>query len=166
MSKKSRKLSPYRVSVAGTLLKAREIVMNPIRPVLWNAGVTEQQWRVLRVLKDEGSVDPSRLAQSALLRASSVTRILKELEERGLIVRGVDVRDGRRFIVTISAAGKRLVEETVTHTLVILNEYEDRFGKERLDALLAELQAFIDAIASVRPPVLGDDDSVGENDGL
>ena len=52
---------------------------------LRDAGVTEQQWRVLRVLIDNTRIDVSALAAAALLRAPSLTRILRELEGRGLI---------------------------------------------------------------------------------
>ena len=68
--------------------------MAPIRPILRDAGVTEQQRRVPRVIDDAGSIDPTALAEQAILFAPSVTRILKELIERGLIVRTQDPEDG------------------------------------------------------------------------
>lgn len=146
---KPRKLLPYSQSLAGTLLAARETVMAPIRPALRDADVTEQQWRVLRVLVDEGPIDLSRLAESALLLAPSVTRILRELVDRDLIVRENDPSDGRRSIVAISKTGKALVDQTAKYTLTVLQEYEERFGSERLQDLIGELRAFIAAIEPV-----------------
>ena len=99
-------LPPYRQSIAGLLLAAREATMAPIRPKLRAADVTEQQWRVLRVLSDEGRLDIAALAASAMLHGPSVTRILKELGERGLIARDVDPQDKRRSIIAISEAGR------------------------------------------------------------
>ena len=87
------RLPAYRISIAGTLLAAREAVMAPIRPELRAANVTEQQWRVLRVLADQGSLDAAALAAAALLHAPSLTRILKELTQRGLIARHPDPED-------------------------------------------------------------------------
>lgn len=142
-----RKLLPYRHSLAGTLLAAREAVMAPIRPMLRDAGVTEQQWRVLRVLDDEGAVDPSALARSALLFAPSVTRILKELTERGLVTRDKDSTDGRRSIVTLSADGNALIKNTARHTVQQLDLYTEAFGPQRLRALMAELAALTATIA-------------------
>ena len=144
----ARRLAPYRKSLAGVLLAAREAVMAPIRPVLREAGVTEQQWRVLRVLADEGPSDPSRLAAAAILHAPSVTRILRELLERGLIERAGDPHDGRRSIVAISAAGEALVRRTAEHTLALLDSYAARFGAERLQQLIEELRGFTAAIGS------------------
>jgi len=144
-----RKLPPYRRSVAGSLLAAREAVMTPIRPILRAAGITEQQWRVLRVLIDEGAIDPSQLAASAILLPPSVTRILRELLERGLIERIVDPSDGRRSIVSISAAGRKLFEDSAEQTLKLLEIYENSFGAERLHHLVAELDALATIIQSL-----------------
>ena len=144
-----RALPPYRLSLAGTLMAAREAVMAPIRPVLRAADVTEQQWRVLRVLNDEGRIDPSQLASSALLFAPSVTRILKELLDRGLIERSHDPQDGRRSIIAISEAGKQLVEGAAAHTLHLLDAYTECFGAERLNHLLTEIRALTDQISDL-----------------
>ena len=141
-------LPPYRTSLAGTLLAAREAVMAPIRPKLRAANVTEQQWRVLRVLDDGGSIDAQGVAAAALLHAPSVTRILKELGERGLIERRIDVQDGRRSIIAITAAGIHLLNDTAAHTLQVLDRYGQAFGPERLDALVREIAAFTASIAA------------------
>ncbi len=144
-----RALPPYRISLAGVLMAAREAVMAPIRPVLRHADVTEQQWRVLRVLNDEGKMDPSQLASSALLFAPSVTRILKELLDRGLIERTQDPSDGRRSIIVISANGRDLVERAAAHTLHLLDAYAECFGAERLKHLLDEMSALTEQISAL-----------------
>lgn len=152
-----RRLPPYRVSLAGTLLGAREAVMNPIRPFLRDAGVTEQQWRVLRVLADEPDLDPTGLANQAMLYAPSVTRILKELVDRDLLLRSADPDDRRRSTLRLTAAGQLLVDRTASHTLEILRAYDARFGSDRLSALRQELLALTEAIADCPIP-LGDTD--------
>jgi hypothetical protein len=78
----------YSESVAGTLLAAREAVMAPLRIKLRKAHFTEAQWRVLRVLAEQGSSDGRTIARAALLHPPSVTRIIQELAKRGLIRRG------------------------------------------------------------------------------
>jgi homoprotocatechuate degradation regulator HpaR len=146
MKNPHKKLPPYRQSLAGTLLAAREAVMVPIRPMLTEAEVTEQQWRVLRVLNDSGPIDLKTLAESALLFGPSVTRILKDLVERGLVVRQVNPNDGRGAIVSLSDKGRVLIEATATRTVRQLNIYTKKFGDKRLKNLILELQALISAI--------------------
>lgn len=141
------KLPAYRTSLAGTLLAAREAVMAPIRPKLREANVTEQQWRVLRVLADERSIDARSIAAAALLHAPSVTRILKELGERNLIERRTDAQDGRRSIIAIAPAGIDLLKTTAAHTLKVIDRYGKAFGEERLAALMREVAAFTASIA-------------------
>jgi homoprotocatechuate degradation regulator HpaR len=113
--------------------------MAPIRPLLREANLTEQQWRVLRVLVDEGDTDTSTLAQYGLLYAPSVTRILKELADRNLLERRADTADGRRFIIRATAQGRALVEATARKTGPVLDAYAAQFGHERLQALQREL---------------------------
>jgi homoprotocatechuate degradation regulator HpaR len=152
MTEERPKLPPYRQSLAGSLLAAREAVMSPIRPMLRTAEVTEQQWRVLRVLGDSGPMEPTALAAEALLYAPSVARILKELVERKLVVREPHPADRRRAILSLSADGRRLVRRTSDQTAEKLNEYMDLFGRERMAALLDELQAFTRAIGPAEMP--------------
>ncbi len=123
--------------------------MAPLRPMLREAGVTEQQWRVLRVINDSEPIDATALADAALLFGPSVTRILKELTDRGLIIRDTDARDRRRSIVTLTPAGRKLIEHTASRTVRELDRYAERFGPERLEALKDELRALIAAIDSL-----------------
>ena len=120
--------------------------MSPIRPILRDAGVTEPQWRVLRALIDDGTTDISKLAANSLLRPPSATRILRELETRGLIQRIVDPFDGRRSIISISPTGRKLVDSTTKATLETLDRYAAAFGRERLTALRSELALLIETI--------------------
>ena len=68
------------------LLRAREAVMARFRPILQARDVTEQQWRVIRVLGEESPLDASEVADRACVLAPSLTRIIKALEERALII--------------------------------------------------------------------------------
>ena len=125
--------------------------MAPIRPFLRAANVTEQQWRVLRVLSDRDALDASSIAERALLYAPTVSRILKELLDRRLIEREIDPDDGRRSIISITQLGRDLVLETASHTRVLLNSYAEAFGEERLRAFIAEGQALIHTLKRFQP---------------
>lgn len=142
-----RRLSRYSESLAGTLLGAREAVMKPIRPILREMNVTEQQWRVLRVLADEGSLDASGIAEKAILYPPTVTRILRDLTERSLVLREGDPDDGRRFIISITAEGRSLVSKTASQTIVLLESYKEAFGEDRLNLFISEARALAKALS-------------------
>lgn len=146
MKQNTRILPIYRQSLAGTLLRARESVMGPLRPILRQINLTDPQWRVLRVLADEGSLDPSSLAEASLLHTPSVSRILSELLSRKLILREISPEDKRRSIITISEDGLNLVKSVALQVVPILENYADIFGKERLRNLMNELSEFAEAL--------------------
>jgi homoprotocatechuate degradation regulator HpaR len=133
------------------LLRARETVMSRFRPLLAAHDVTEQQWRVIRVLGEAGRLDATELAARSCILAPSLTRILRALDERGLIVRGKDEEDGRRIVVEISDAGHRLIADVMPESRVIYAEMEARFGRARIDALLDMLQELNAAIGQEPP---------------
>ncbi|MGN6358533.1 MAG: MarR family transcriptional regulator [Novosphingobium sp.] len=149
-------LPPYPRSLAGTLLAAREAVMAPIRPLLREAGVTDQQWRVLRVLADGGPLDASGIAESALLYAPSVTRIVRELVDRGLLSRATSESDRRRSVIEITPVGRELVGRTAARTARMLVAYGEAFGPERLDRFVLEAAALAAALSRFAPSDAGE----------
>lgn len=118
------------------LLRARERVMFPIRAMLSNAGITEQQWRVLRVLQETGPLEPTRIADQACLLLPSLTRILQKLEEKQLIKRRRDPSDRRKQIVQITAKGTKVIDDNLETSAALMQQVRDRMGRQRFEALL------------------------------
>ncbi|MCP3972598.1 MAG: homoprotocatechuate degradation operon regulator HpaR [Rhodobacteraceae bacterium] len=118
------------------LLRARDRVMGPIRAMLADAGVTEQQWRVLRVLAEQGPADATEIARQACLLMPSLTRIIQGLEKRAYCTRSPHPTDRRRFVIEITGTGRELIERNIPQSTRIFAELEAEFGKERIEALL------------------------------
>lgn len=121
------------------LLRAREVVMARTRPMLAEAGVTEQQWRVLRVLAEEGPLDPTDIAEKSCLLLPSLTRILRYLEDQELVKRAAHETDGRRCVIHITGDGRQLIEDNVQINNSIYVDIENAFGKKKLNELLGLL---------------------------
>jgi len=145
-----RKLPPFEQSLAAVALGTKESVIAPMRSKLREYNITEPQWRVMRVINDRGSTDATGLAEVGLLHAPSVTRILKELEERGLVVRESDANDRRRTLVALTPTGREVVKAVSRHVLRVMREYSERFGAERLEQLVNEMRALSAAIKGVK----------------
>ncbi len=118
------------------LLRAREKVMGPIRAMLADVGITEQQWRVLRVLQEEGPQEPTKIAERACLLLPSLTRILQKLEEKGLITRHQDSKDRRRQIIEITAAGLGIIRENLMPSIRAAERIRAHLGHENYESLL------------------------------
>ena len=129
-------LPPTARSLPIALIRARETAMAPIRKMLARTGLTEQQWRVLRVLVEKGPLDNSRLAAHASLLLPSVTRILQSMRERGLVQQVHDPQDRRRMIVTITDAGQKIIDDNSEQARKIVEGYKARLGTERYETLL------------------------------
>src|SRR5690349_24939051 len=74
-------------SLPMALLRAREAVMRQFRPSLRQHDLTEQQWRILRALAAIEAIEVTELARTAFLLGPSLSRILRDLDARGLIER-------------------------------------------------------------------------------
>ncbi len=110
--------------------------MGPIRAMLADAGVTEQQWRVLRILKEEGPQEPTQIAERACLLLPSLTRILQKLEDKALISRRPDPVDRRRQIVEIADQGAQIIQANMPTNIQQTERIREMMGPERLEQLL------------------------------
>lgn len=145
MSKRTKKgqLPDTQRSLPIALIRAREKVMAPIRDMLSETGITEQQWRVLRVLSEHDSLDATDVADRASLHQPSLTRILKTLSEKGFITRSQDAEDRRRQVVVLTAEGHSVIEDNMAHATQIAEALRDALGNASFDQLL-DLLAVLD----------------------
>jgi homoprotocatechuate degradation regulator HpaR len=132
------------------LLQAREAVMAHTRPSLRVHGLSDQQWRVLRVLGEHGTVETGRVAREAFILGPSLTGVLARMERDGLIQRERDPADQRRTVVEATAKGRRLVGK-LSHTVEAHYAWmEKTLGKARL-AQLYELLDQVIALEGASP---------------
>src|SRR6185295_7648863 len=119
------------------LLQARESLMVRTRPRLREHGLSDQQWRVLRVLGECGTVETGRVAREAFILGPSLTGVLARMERDGLIFRERDPLDQRRTVVTASDKGMALVH-TLSATIEAHYQMMERvLGKQKLAELYA-----------------------------
>ena len=134
------------------LLQAREAVMAHTRPSLREQGLSDQQWRVLRVLGehagDPAGVETGRVAHEAWLLGPSLTGVLTRMERDGLISRCRCPDDARRTVVRATAQGLALVE-TLSRTIEAHYAWvESQLGK----AKLRQLYALLDELIALEQP--------------
>ena len=125
------------------LLSAREQLMRQFRPLLREFDLTEQQWRVLRVLAESEGIEARDLAARSLILSPSLSRILQRLAERGLIKRRAAPNDQRRAIISMSTRGMTVFNAVAPRVESHYAHIAQRMGDARLEqlySLLAELQ--------------------------
>ena len=69
----------------------------------------------------------------------SLTRILKNLEEDGLIKRATYKQDQRKVLINLTAKGRKKYRQVVPESEKIYRSIEKTIGKKELDELLKRL---------------------------
>ncbi|MBC5763971.1 homoprotocatechuate degradation operon regulator HpaR [Ramlibacter albus] len=126
------------------LLQAREAVMLHTRPSLREHGLSDQQWRVLRVLGEHGAVETGRVGREAYIIGPSLTGVLSRMERDGLVTRERDPADQRRTVVEATAKGRKLVDRLSTTIEMHYQWLEQSLGKQKLTQLYTLLDELIE----------------------
>jgi homoprotocatechuate degradation regulator HpaR len=129
------------------LLEAREAVMLHTRPSLREHGLSDQQWRVLRVLgehaHESGGVETGRVATEAFLLGPSLTGVLARMERDGLIERQRCPQDARRTVVRATALGLAKVQALSQTIEAHYSWMAEHLGSSQLTALYDLLDQLI-----------------------
>jgi len=136
------------------LLQAREAVMAHTRPSLRHHGLSDQQWRVLRVLGEHAEeaegIETGRVAREAFLLGPSLTGVLARMERDGLITRARCPQDARRTEVRATEAGLAKVQALSQTIEAHYAWMEQQLGKAHLKALYELLDGVI-ALEAMAP---------------
>ena len=128
------------------LLQAREAVMTHTRPSLREHGLSDQQWRVLRVLGENAhcaeGVETGRVAREAFLLGPSLTGVLTRMERDGLIERHRCPQDARSTVVRATDLGLSKVAKLSEAIEAHYAWMESELGKQKL----AQLYQLLDAV--------------------
>lgn len=125
------------------LLKAREQLMSHFRPILSHFGLTEQQWRIMRVLDEHGHLEPWEICEMCQILSPSMAGVLARMEESGLVLRARMPEDQRRIIVRLAPDGVRLLGEMAPWIDEQYRHIERTYGKRVFDDLFKPLEAFL-----------------------
>lgn len=126
------------------LLRGRELLMAHFRPLLTEQGLTEQQWRILRELVEQGPQEPRQLCEACSISSPSIVGVLLRMEELGLVTRERMEHDQRRLRVSLTPRSRQLAKKLVPRIEARYQQLERALGVrsmqevyDTLDALLA-----------------------------
>ncbi|QXH79260.1 homoprotocatechuate degradation operon regulator HpaR [Pseudomonas salmasensis] len=132
-------MSTPRQSLTLALLQAREAAMSFFRPSLNEHGLTEQQWRIIRILKQHGELEIYQLAELACILKPSMTGVLVRMEAAGMVHRRKAEQDQRRVLITLADKGKASFESMSQCMEANYQRLQDQFGEEKFQMLLGLL---------------------------
>lgn len=126
------------------LLKAREVTMSYFRPVLQEVSLTEQQWRVIRALKQYPDSESKELAKRCSILSPSLTGILTRLEQQDLITRRRSSEDQRVVLISLTPKAQSMFDEVaplVDERYQFLTKQLSANDMKKLDQLLNKVLA-------------------------
>jgi len=122
--------------------------------------LTQSDYSVLAMLRRAGKpyrVSPSLLYSRLQRSSGGMTKMLKRLEERGLVRREADPSDGRGSLVALTRPGLRLQERVFNAFLTASDGLLGDFGARDRRALNEMLQTVLEAFEGYLAPE--DDDT-------
>jgi homoprotocatechuate degradation regulator HpaR len=129
------------------MLQARERVIARFRPLLHANGLTEQQWRIVRVLADMGALEPRQIGELCRLSSPSLAGVLARMEEIDLVARQRLERDQRRVLVSLTSRSRALAARMAPQIDAIYAEIEEELGRTASQQLYDALDTLISKLA-------------------
>ena len=111
---KGRKLSNF---LCFAIYSANLAFGRAYKPLLDKVGLTYTQYIALVALSDEDEQTVSTLGEKLFLESNTLTPILKKLEQMGLIKRHRDPADERQVRLSLTPAGRKLIEQDLGGSL-------------------------------------------------
>ncbi|MFO1467368.1 MAG: homoprotocatechuate degradation operon regulator HpaR [Steroidobacteraceae bacterium] len=132
------------------LLQAREHVIAHFRPILKDAGLTEQQWRILRLLFEQGPLEPRQIVEPCRISSPSLAGVLARLEQMKLVRRSRIDADLRRVRVSLTPRGRKLVDRLAPRIEAVYQDIEARIGLDFCERFYGTLDHLIESVRHVR----------------
>mgnify|MGYP001548574958 CR=1 FL=1 len=130
--------------LAALLAQASHLISSEFHAVVRSHGLSVSEWRVLASLAGGEAMSIGQLAQVAVLKQPTVTRMLDRMEAKRHVERLAHDGDRRVTLVRITAAGN----EIVSRLIALARGHETRvlepFGLQRAEELKATLRRIIE----------------------
>ena len=133
---------PYLLNRAGARIAAS--FSEEVRPL----GASLQMWRVLAALREQDGRRMGDLSETTSIEVSTLTRLVDNMEKKGLVARRRNARDARAVMLHATPAGRRLTlrilpiaERYETVALAGFSAAETRVLKAALRRLYTNMDA-------------------------
>ena len=114
-------------------------------------GLTTARFAVLADLKFHGVANVGELAAVQGVTRPAMTRLVRDMEQAGLVARSADGRDGRGVRVAITAKGEALLDQARRTKIALVAQGLDGLDAEAREAVCAALER-LDALAGGDAP--------------
>lgn len=132
----------FSTSLPMQLYKALDAIMPEYRNLFYKYDLTEQQWRILRVIWTENNITVAQLSKITLLPAPSLVGILDRLVKKNLLIRNRSDKDRRQVQISLTTKGQELQQLVAPSVLAIHSRLKARVSNEEWQSLERLLKKF------------------------
>ena len=130
------------------LYRTLDAVMPPFRAIFARFGLTEPQWRVLRVLWERDGRPLLALAETTSIQAPSLVGVVDRLQRDGLVRRRRSHRDRRVVRVCLTSRGRALRARVTPLVDAAYAQLENSVSAAEWSELLATLGKIVRGTAA------------------
>lgn len=141
-------LVPLDGQLCFSLYGASMAINRAYKPLLDSLGVTYPQYLVLAALSEQDGQTISAIADRLNLESSTITPLVKRLEQAGMLARHRNPEDEREVQVTLAKKGKELYAKSGCLTDELLKR--SGFSVPEMIAFNEQVQRLRDAVAGKR----------------
>jgi DNA-binding MarR family transcriptional regulator len=139
-------------SVGYLIRRSCNLVLPQMEALFAAESLTFSQWTVLMALREWGQSTAADVARNICHDAGSLTRILDELEERGLVTRARSETDRRVVALTLTVKGLSTVEMLLPRVVEFWNGLLGDFSHMEIKLLVKLLNRLVEAAGEQRVP--------------
>jgi DNA-binding MarR family transcriptional regulator len=143
-----------RDSVGYLVRRLYSILSNRIEAQFADQGLTLMQWIVLLYLRDELALTASDIAREFRHDSGALTRVIDQLEQRGLLTRERSSRDRRVVELHLTRVGRRTIEKLLPRVVGELNAALAPLSRDEFEQFQGFLLRILDHLQSESPPVV------------
>ena len=124
-----------RTSIGYLIKRAHALLSDRLEAAVAGGGLTFTQWVVLMYLRDGLALNASDLCAQLRHDSGALTRVIDQLEARGLVQRQRSLEDRRSVGLRLSEEGTRTVQSLVPSVVAHLNDALQEFSRAEVTEL-------------------------------
>jgi len=140
-----------RISLGYLVRRINKLSVARIEATFDGSEISFTQWIVLALVSSGIATTCAELSRNMDHNSGAMTRVIDQLEERGLLVRRRDNDDRRVSNLSITEAGSQTVHELVGRVVDIWNDILGDFDHDEITRLIATLSKLLARLESPEP---------------
>ncbi len=140
-----------RSSIGYLARRAAALIVEQLEPAVAQQGFTFTQWVVLMHLRDGIATNPRDICSQLRHDSGALTRVIDQLEERGLLQRQRSLEDRREVALHLTEAGAKMVESLIPVLVEKLNGALRDFSSAEVTELTRLLSKLVVSLGGCRP---------------